>query len=230
MSTFLAGNITTNYDRSRRMSGASPQNPAADFPYADKTFSSDGGPVIDDSRDENREVRDLARQYSRTSTEIGHHPFDSAGVDSEVDPNSDNFNGRAWTKAMLKLQKMSGQENVGRTAGFAFRNLSAFGFSKGSDFQKTVDNYILAGADLVRSIIGNKGRRVDILRNFEGVVQPGEMLVVLGPPGSGCSTFLKTIAGETHGFTLSDDTYINYQGKLLHFATLNVHSLTISTL
>ncbi|KIW11847.1 hypothetical protein PV08_09120 [Exophiala spinifera] len=212
MSTFLAGNITTNYDRSRRTVGASPQDPAADYPYADKTFSTDGGPVVDDSQQENREVRDLARQYSRTSTEIGFHPFDSAGVDSEVDPNSDNFNGRAWTKAMLKLQKMSGQENVGRSAGFAFRNLSAFGFSKGSDFQKTVDNYILAGADLVRSLTGNKGRRVDILRNFEGVVQPGEMLVVLGPPGSGCSTFLKTIAGETHGFSLSDDTYINYQG------------------
>ncbi|KIW60537.1 hypothetical protein PV05_00747 [Exophiala xenobiotica] len=212
MSTFLVGNITTNYDRSRRMAGASPDDPAADYPYLDKTHSSTGGPVGGDNQDENKEVRDLARQYSRASTEPGYHPFDAAVADSEVDPNSDNFNGRAWTKAMLKLQKMSGQENVGRKAGFAFRNLSAFGYSKGSDFQKTVNNYILAGADFARGLIGNKGRRVDILRNFEGVVQPGEMLVVLGPPGSGCSTFLKTIAGETHGFALSDDTYMNYQG------------------
>ncbi len=212
MSTFLVGNITTNYDRSRRMAGASPDDPAADYPYLDKTHSSTGGPVVGDNQDENKEVRDLARQYSRASTEPGYHPFDAAVADSEVDPNSDNFNGRAWTKAMLKLQKMSGQENVGRKAGFAFRNLSAFGYSKGSDFQKTVNNYILAGADFARGLIGNKGRRVDILRNFEGVVQPGEMLVVLGPPGSGCSTFLKTIAGETHGFALSDDTYMNYQG------------------
>lgn len=44
------------------------------------------------------------------------------------------------------------------------------------------------------------------------LVKAGEMLVVLGPPGSGCSTFLKTIAGETHGFSISDDSYINYQG------------------
>lgn len=29
---------------------------------------------------------------------------------------------------------------------------------------------------------------------------------------SGCSTFLKTIAGETHGFQVSSDSYLNYQG------------------
>ena len=29
---------------------------------------------------------------------------------------------------------------------------------------------------------------------------------------SGCSTFLKTIAGETHGFKVSPESYLNYQG------------------
>ena len=36
------------------------------------------------------------------------------------------------------------------------------------------------------------------------------MLVVLGPPGSGCSTLLKTLAGETHGFKVQGE--LNYQG------------------
>ncbi|EXJ55394.1 ATPase [Cladophialophora yegresii CBS 114405] len=202
-----------NYDRSRRMSGASPQSPAADYPYNDKTFSPGGGPVVQDSGDENKEIQHLARQYSRASgADLPFHPFDESIAGTEIDPSSDNFNGRAWTKAMLRLQKQSGQENVGRTAGFAFRNLSAFGYSKGSDFQRTVDNYPVALMDMARGLVGHKGHRVDILRNFEGVVQPGEMLVVLGPPGSGCSTFLKTITGETHGFSLGDDSYINYQG------------------
>ncbi|OAL21411.1 hypothetical protein AYO20_11376 [Fonsecaea nubica] len=214
MTTPLVGNIPTNYDRSRRMSGASPDNQVTDFPYLDRTMSSGGGAVVDESKEANREIQNLARQYSRISTTVepGYHPFDEASVGTEVDPNSENFNGRAWTKAMLRLQKLAGQENVGRSAGFAFRNLSAFGYTKGSDFQKTVDNYPLALMDMARGLLGNKGRRVDILRNFEGVVQPGEMLVVLGPPGSGCSTFLKTITGETHGFNLSEDSYINYQG------------------
>src|SRR5687768_15451219 len=38
------------------------------------------------------------------------------------------------------------------------------------------------------------------------------MLVVLGPPGSGCSTFLKSIAGETNGIYIDDSTYMNYHG------------------
>src|SRR3978361_967180 len=118
MTTPLAGNITTNYDRSRRMSGASPQSPAADHPYNDKSLPSGGGVVVDNSQNEKKEIRTLPRQYSRSSTsEAGLHPFDDAGADSEIDPNSDNFNGRAWTKAMLRLQKQSGQENIGRTAG-----------------------------------------------------------------------------------------------------------------
>jgi len=29
---------------------------------------------------------------------------------------------------------------------------------------------------------------------------------------SGCSTLLKTIAGETHGFQVSPESYLNYQG------------------
>jgi ABC-type multidrug transport system ATPase subunit len=38
------------------------------------------------------------------------------------------------------------------------------------------------------------------------------MLVVLGRPGSGCSTLLKTISGETDGFFVDSQSYINYQG------------------
>ena len=57
-----------------------------------------------------------------------------------------------------------------------------------------------------------KPRKIDILQNLEGVVHHGEMLVVLGPPGSGCSTFLKTVAGETNGFYLDEKSEINYQG------------------
>lgn len=214
MATPLVGNFTTNNDRTRQTtSGASPDRGDHDPHAFDPSFSHDGGPVIDESDQVDRQVLKLAREYSNASNSAAAaHVFDPSHQGSQIDPESDDFNSRAWTKAMLRLHKQSGQENVGRTAGFAFRNLSAYGYSKGSDFQKTVDNYILAGADLLRSLTGNKGQRVDILRNFEGLVNQGEMLVVLGPPGSGCSTFLKTIAGETHGFNLGDESYINYQG------------------
>ena len=51
-----------------------------------------------------------------------------------------------------------------------------------------------------------------ILRNFDGVLKSGEMLVVLGRPGSGCSTLLKSITGEMHGLDLDKKSEIHYNG------------------
>ncbi|UZP43165.1 hypothetical protein NXS19_010981 [Fusarium pseudograminearum] len=99
-----------------------------------------------------------------------------------------------------------------RTAGIAFKNLDAFGFGQATDFQNTLVNIFLNATSIVRKIGGYKGQRIDILRNLDGLVEAGEMLCVLGPPGSGCSTLLRSISGETHGFHLGDDTVLNYQG------------------
>lgn len=35
-----------------------------------------------------------------------------------------------------------------------------------------------------------------LLQGFSGLAKPGEMVLVLGRPGSGCSTFLKSISGR----------------------------------
>ena len=174
------------------------------------------------SSDENGdvEVQKLARQFSMTSgvSHVGDNPFDPP-KDSTIDPTSDKFRARDWTKSMLRLQAQTQPAAKSRSAGFAFRNLTAFGQSASTDYQKTVGNYALDLVGLARRATGHSPRRVDILRDFEGLVLPGEMLVVLGPPGSGCTTFLKTVAGETHGFELSQDAYFNYQGidyKYMH--------------
>jgi ATP-binding cassette subfamily G (WHITE) protein 2 (SNQ2) len=52
--------------------------------------------------------------------------------------------------------------------------------------------------------IGKKGREFDILKNFKGVAKPGEMVLVLGRPGSGCTTFLKVISNQRYGYTKVD--------------------------
>lgn len=74
---------------------------------------------------------------------------------------------------------------------------------------------------MFKRLLQKKQQRIDILHDLEGVLHAGEMLAVLGPPGSGCSTLLRTIAGDTHGFHLSDDSVMNYQGiepKQMHTA------------
>jgi ATP-binding cassette, subfamily G (WHITE), member 2, SNQ2 len=50
-----------------------------------------------------------------------------------------------------------------------------------------------------------------LLHGFSGSVKDGEMLLVLGRPGSGCSTFLKTIASQTEGYT-SVEGEVSYGG------------------
>lgn len=51
-----------------------------------------------------------------------------------------------------------------------------------------------------------------ILSGFEGVVKSGELLLVLGRPGSGCSTFLRTMAGEVHGLSIDKKSLVHYNG------------------
>jgi len=77
---------------------------------------------------------------------------------------------------------------------------------------RTFGNYPLELASLFNTLTGRGKHKIQILRDFEGLVRSGEMLVVLGRPGSGCSTLLKTMSGETHGFYIDEKSYINYQG------------------
>lgn len=50
-----------------------------------------------------------------------------------------------------------------------------------------------------------------ILENFNGIIRPGEMCLVLGRPGSGCSTFLKVLANNREGY-LAINGKVEYEG------------------
>jgi ABC-type multidrug transport system ATPase subunit/ABC-type multidrug transport system permease subunit len=151
-----------------------------------------------------------------------------AEPDSAIDPASPHFNARAWVKAMFKLQS-NNDRFLARTAGVAFRNLNVHGFGAATDYQKSVGNVWFEAVGLVRKLLGVGQRRIDILRGFDGLINAGEMLVVLGPPGSGCSTFLKTISGETHGFHVGQDSDINYQGIAFEYMHKHFRGETIYT-
>lgn len=172
---------------------------------------SDEGP----SRVMNHEIEALARQLTRASTTVGAelHAF-CPQPGTRLDPGSPNFDARAWVKAFVKLDESEAGSAPPRSLGVAFRDLNVFGWGTGAEHQKSVIDYPL---DVVKSLVDllspRKKRRVDILRNFEGVVEEGELLLVLGPPGSGCSTLLKTIAGETAGLDVDPQSYMNFRGK-----------------
>lgn len=155
-------------------------------------------------------VQALARTYSTTSgMHKGGNPF-KAGDESALNPSSPNFSARDWAKAIADLVQGEGQGF--RSAGVCFQHLNVHGYGEASDYQKDVGNVWLSLGSSIGRLLGGKSTRIDILRNFDGVVHKGEMLVVLGPPGSGCSTTLKTIAGELNGIHVDENSYFNYQG------------------
>lgn len=177
---------------------------------SDGTDSSEDDDAAEQARREDL-VHDLARTYSHVSGIHGANPFASTDPDSPLNPQSEKFSARVWAKTILEQVHSAG--HVPRTSGIAYQNLNVFGFGAGTDFQKDVANIALDVVDVARRMLGTSRKtRIDILRNFDGVVNAGEMLVVLGPPGSGCSTLLKTISGEMNGIFVEDTSYFNYQG------------------
>ncbi|KAJ5888596.1 ABC multidrug transporter atrF [Penicillium taxi] len=71
----------------------------------------------------------------------------------------------------------------------------------------------------------NKPPLRTILKNSHGCVKPGEMLLVLGRPGSGCTTLLKMLANRRGGFksidgdvrfgSLTSDEAHDYRGQIV---------------
>ncbi|KAK4145658.1 ATP-binding cassette transporter PDR5 [Dichotomopilus funicola] len=178
----------------------------------DTAFEDDEDAVEEERR--HSIVQALARKYTSQSHAAaeGVNPFTIASDDKEspLNPNGPNFSSRAWAKAVVNL--VTGEGHKFRTTGVAFQNLNVHGFGSTTDYQKDVGNIWLEAVGLVRKLTGHGQRRIDILRDFDGLVRNGEMLVVLGPPGSGCTTFLKTIAGDYNGIFMDGDSYFNYQG------------------
>lgn len=159
----------------------------------------------------NNEVIEIAHQMSCTSQAFERelHAF-APTPGSRLDPQAPGFDASAWVKAFIRLYESDQNSAPARVLGVAFRNLNAYGWSTGAESQMTVFTRVVS---LFSSLTRHRrGRRIDILREFEGVIEAGELLLVLGPPGSGCSTFLKALAGETAGLTVDPNSYLNFRG------------------
>lgn len=261
MSVF-GGGLNTNNDKQATTNGgllpsylqhhdqSTPPEPSSDLKSSRQLSSEEStldGHAEDPTSDANigRDLHQLARTMSRRSsvapTDLAHNnPLDPV-PDSILDPftTKDNFDPKAWAKAVWDLQYTGDKAPPTRKAGVAFEDLSVYGYGTDADYQTTVGNAPLKAWSALKGLAGQSGkRRVDILQGVDGYLEPGEMLVVLGPPGSyvspsvptfvarstvltllsfssshsGCSSFLKTLANETHGFFVSDETKLNYRG------------------
>ena len=170
------------------------------------------------ARHQDETVTDIARQLTHKRYSVkaaGGNDYVNPFIDTndpQLNPRSDKFSPKAWVKNLVGIQSRDPERYPTRVAGISYQNLSVHGFGTPTDYQKTFGNYPLEIATIFKKLTGRGTTKIQILRDFEGLVKSGEMLVVLGRPGSGCSTLLKTIAGETDGFYVDSQSHINYQG------------------
>ncbi|KAF9484261.1 pleiotropic drug resistance ABC transporter [Pholiota conissans] len=141
----------------------------------------------------------------------------------------------------LYLKKAEESDIKARTLGVAFEHLSVVGLGAFASHQPTF--WSALNVFKIFSLIHKFRKPVQrevISTGFDGVVRPGEMLLVLGRPGSGCSTFLKVLANqrkeylEVNGNVYYDaltptQIHKHYRGDVqycpendIHFPTLTV--------
>jgi ATP-binding cassette subfamily G (WHITE) protein 2 (PDR) len=178
-------------------------------------------------------VQKIAREMSYRS-EQGHssetddvgdmkgvNPFDGENLaeDPRLDPKSESFDSKAWIRNMKKMMDADTEHFKPAALGVAFKDLRAFGKSSDADYQTTVLNAPFKLVGKAWDAVVNRNdtsRNFDILKPMDGLIKRGTVTVVLGRPGAGCTTFLKTISSHTHGFKVGDESIISYDGLTAH--------------
>ena len=137
-----------------------------------------------------------------------------------------------------------------KKVGVIFKNLTVKGIGSTANYVRTLPNAILGtfGPDLYHIMcnivpalrFGHSPPVRTLINDFTGVVRHGEMMLVLGRPGSGCTTFLKAIANQRGGYAEvtgdvhyggipAEKQHAHYRGEVnynpeddQHFPALNV--------
>ncbi|KIW64177.1 hypothetical protein PV04_09130 [Phialophora macrospora] len=144
-----------------------------------------------------------------------HDSLPSAGgqqnylTNHQLDPLSDQFNLGAWMR--YKVEQFEAGAIKRRRTGVMFKDLTVSGSAADIKLQKTVGSILTTPFHLKEMLHARQKHRT-ILQNFDGLVHSGEMLLVLGRPGSGCSTFLKSMSANYGGLTLGKESVVSYDG------------------
>ncbi|KAM0285091.1 hypothetical protein ACHAO9_008922 [Fusarium lateritium] len=167
-------------------------------------------------------IEDLDRQeLQRIATGISHHRRQSLATlpsripdlhedDPRLDPTDKAFDLAKWLPAFMHQMQDAG---VGpKNAGVSFKNLSVYGTGAALQLQQTLGDIVQAPLRLGELLKSGKKEPKKILHRFDGLLRSGETLIVLGRPGSGCSTLLKTMTGELEGLGIGETSQVHYNG------------------
>ncbi|KAL2258872.1 hypothetical protein VTK26DRAFT_7643 [Humicola hyalothermophila] len=153
------------------------------------------------------ELHRIATALSRHRSRGGPHTLDE---DPALNPESADFDATKWLRSFVA--ELGEQGHKASELGVLFRDLDVFGSGSALQLQDTVDSVLLSPLRVGHLFNSQRKQPKHILHGFNGLLKSGELLAVLGRPGSGCSTFLKTLCGELHGLTLGKQSNIHYNG------------------
>lgn len=157
-----------------------------------------------------KEFAELNREFSQISRRMSRTQSRAKARDLEKAPSSSDYTSEEDFDLETTLR---GDREADRAAGIKPKHIGVIwdkvtvrGIGGVKNFVKVfphafIDFFNVPGTIMSIFGWGRKGREFNILQNFRGVAKPGEMVLVLGRPGSGCTTFLKVIANQRYGYT-----------------------------
>lgn len=168
---------------------------------------------------DSQEIDNIVRIASHLSRRHENDPRQDSTTDGEtlneddpaLDPLAKEFDLRKYLTKILRDFSREGIE--ASRAGIVFKDLTVSGSGAALQFQSTVASTMSLPLQVKELWRQRRSPAKTILHDFNGTLKSGELLLVLGRPGAGCSTFLKSLCGELHGLTLDDKSVIHYNGK-----------------
>jgi ABC-type multidrug transport system ATPase subunit/ABC-type multidrug transport system permease subunit len=191
---------------------------------------------------------DLFRALSRRRTSVtnGLSRKNTQATASSADDEQDEIN-RLMSRMFGHTRQEASEEEKTRHFGVVFKNLTVKGQGLGSALQPSAGDIFMNPIRLVKNLFSRGPKAATgkppvrtLIDDFSGCIKPGEMLLVLGRPGSGCSTFLKMLGNQRFGYeeitgdiryggTDAEEMAKKYRSEVLynpeddlHYATLKV--------
>lgn len=133
---------------------------------------------------------------------------------SDLQPESKAETWHMMPEIKLFKQQAENDQNSGRRLGVTWKNLTVKGIGADAAFNENV----LSQYNIAQSIRESRQPTPlkTIIDNSHGCVQPGEMLLVLGRPGAGCTSLLKMLSNRRQGYAeVSGDVHF---GSMDHVA------------
>ncbi|EFA82003.1 ABC transporter G family protein [Heterostelium album PN500] len=210
------------------------------------SVSNNESPSVEDGNRQFEEVaKDLESQAKAISQSQRFQDIhtDPGDVDIElgerVRENEDDFKLRKYFENSMRTQLEIGGKP--KKMGVSIKNLTVVG--QGADHSIIADNFtpfkfLLSCLNPLNYFKKRELNTFNILNDINGYIEDGKMLLVLGRPGSGCSTLLRVVSNQIESYidvtgevkygNIPSDEFGRYRGEAIYTPEEDIHYPTLT--